>query len=661
MFSKVLIANRGAIACRVIRTLKKLGIASVAVYSEADANSLHVSLADEAVCIGPAPAAESYLKADTILEAARATGAQGIHPGYGFLSENPAFSDACEAAGIAFIGPTRAQMLAFGLKHTARELAEQAGVPLLPGSGLLDDVAHARLEAARIGYPVMLKSTAGGGGIGMRLIGGEAELDEAYASVDRLARANFKEAGIYLEKYVTAARHIEVQVFGDGQGRVLALGERDCSVQRRNQKVIEETPAPGLTAEQRASLAATAVRLMESIAYRSAGTVEFVMDADSGAFYFLEVNTRLQVEHGVTEEVTGTDLVEWMVLLASGDLRCPPPRRSPGVPPSRCASTPKTRPKTSSPRPACSPKCVFPRACGSRPPSPPAPRCRPTTTPWWPRSSCTRKPAKPPPTNSSPPWTPPACTASRPTGPTCARSSTARCSAPGARPPATSTASTTAPVPLTCWKPACRPRCRTGRAVPAIGTWACPPPAPMDDLALRAANRLVGNPEGAAGLECTMTGPTLRFNCDAVIALTGAPTTATLDGEPLAFWQAHAVKAGAVLKIGAVKDAGCRSYLAVAGGIDVPDYLGSKSTFTLGQFGGHAGRCLRLGDVLAISPTTALPAPWHCSRPAIATIGKWRCSTAPMARRTSSPIRTSPASSPPTGRSTTTPAAPAYA
>ena len=273
MFSKVLIANRGAIACRVIRTLKKLGIASVAVYSEADANSLHVSLADEAVCIGPAPAAESYLKADTILEAARATGAQGIHPGYGFLSENPDFSDACEAAGIAFIGPTRAQMLAFGLKHTARELAEQAGVPLLPGSGLLDDVAHARLEAARIGYPVMLKSTAGGGGIGMRLICAEAELDEAYASVDRLARANFKEAGIYLEKYVTAARHIEVQVFGDGRGRVLALGERDCSVQRRNQKVIEETPAPGLTAEQRASLAATAVRLMESIAYRSAGTV----------------------------------------------------------------------------------------------------------------------------------------------------------------------------------------------------------------------------------------------------------------------------------------------------------------------------------------------------------------------------------------------------
>jgi urea carboxylase len=268
MFSKVLIANRGAIACRVIRTLKKLGIASVAVYSEADANSLHVSLADEAVCIGPAPAAESYLKADKILEAARASGAQGIHPGYGFLSENPDFADACEAAGIAFIGPTRAQMRAFGLKHTARELAEQAGVPLLPGTGLLaDDVAHARLEAARIGYPVMLKSTAGGGGIGMRLIwSAEAELDEAYASVDRLAGPTSRKRASTWKSTSTAARHIEVQIFGDGQGRVLALGERDCSVQRRNQKVIEETPAPGLTAEQRASWLEAAVRLGKAVA-----------------------------------------------------------------------------------------------------------------------------------------------------------------------------------------------------------------------------------------------------------------------------------------------------------------------------------------------------------------------------------------------------------
>ena len=320
MFKKVLIANRGAIACRIQRTLKQLGIASVAVYSEADARARHVLEADEAYLLGPAPAAESYLRADRILDIARQCGAEAIHPGYGFLSENPDFADACEAAGIAFIGPTGGQMRAFGLKHTARELAQQNGVPLLPGSGLLADAGHAAAEARRIGYPVMLKSTAGGGGIGMRLIWSEDELKEAYAAVDRLARANFKEAGIYLEKYVEQARHIEVQLFGDGAGKVIALGERDCSVQRRNQKVIEETPAPGLSKAQRQRLLDVAVKLGKAVAYRSAGTVEFVYDASNGEFYFLEVNTRLQVEHGVTEEVTGVDLVAWMVRLAAGEL-----------------------------------------------------------------------------------------------------------------------------------------------------------------------------------------------------------------------------------------------------------------------------------------------------------------------------------------------------
>ena len=320
MFNKVLIANRGAIACRIIRTLKRMGIQSVAVYSEADARSLHVQMADEAVCIGAAPAAESYLRGERILEVARSTGAQAIHPGYGFLSENAAFAEQCAEAGVVFIGPTPDQMRRFGLKHTARELAEQNGVPLLPGSGLLADVGHAHAEASRIGYPVMIKSTAGGGGIGMRLCWSADELNEAFQSVERLARANFKDAGIYLEKYVEHARHIEVQLFGDGKGSVIALGERDCSVQRRNQKVIEETPAPNLTPEVRKHLLETAVRLGEAVQYQSAGTVEFVFDAHNGEFYFLEVNTRLQVEHGVTEEVTGVDLVEWMLLQAAGEL-----------------------------------------------------------------------------------------------------------------------------------------------------------------------------------------------------------------------------------------------------------------------------------------------------------------------------------------------------
>ena len=318
-FDIVLVANRGAIACRIIRTLRALGLRSVAVYSEADADSAHVAQADLAVCIGPAPAAQSYLDAERILAVAKETGAGAIHPGYGFLSENAGFAQACEDAGIAFIGPTPGQMRAFGLKHTARALAEAHGVPLLPGSGLLDDLTGALAEAARIGYPVMLKSTAGGGGIGMRLVRSEAELAPAFEAVARLARANFKDAGLFLEKFVERARHVEVQLFGNGRGDVVALGERDCSAQRRNQKVIEETPAPGLDPATRMQLLETAGRLGRAVGYRSAGTVEFVLDADSGAFYFLEVNTRLQVEHGVTEQVTGIDLVAWMVRLARGD------------------------------------------------------------------------------------------------------------------------------------------------------------------------------------------------------------------------------------------------------------------------------------------------------------------------------------------------------
>ena len=270
----------------------------------------------------PLPAAQSYLNVDRILEVARETGAEAIHPGYGFLSENPDFAESCANAGIAFIGPTPNQMRAFGLKHKARELALAAGVPLAPGSGLIRDLDHAREEAARIGYPVMLKSTAGGGGIGLQLIATEAELAPMYERVERLARNNFKDAGLFLEKYVARGRHIEVQLFGDGEGNVVALGERDCSAQRRNQKVIEETPAPGLSDATRKELWNTAIALGKSVNYASAGTVEFLYDSDTNAFYFLEVNTRLQVEHGVTEEVTGVDLVEWMVRQAAGE--CPP-------------------------------------------------------------------------------------------------------------------------------------------------------------------------------------------------------------------------------------------------------------------------------------------------------------------------------------------------
>ena len=320
MFRKVLIANRGAIACRIIRTLDRMGIASVAVYSEADRHAMHVMRAGEAVAIGPSPAAESYLKADAILDAARKTGAEAIHPGYGFLSENPGFAEACEEAGIVFIGPRPLHMRAFGLKHRARELALQSEVPVAPGSVLLRDIDHAKSEAARIGYPVMIKSTAGGGGIGLQLVTDADDLAPMYERVERLARNNFKNAGIFIEKYVARGRHIEVQIFGDGKGNVVSLGERDCSAQRRNQKVVEETPAPNLPDATRAALWETARRLGETVNYESAGTVEYLYDAETNEFYFLEVNTRLQVEHGVTEEVNGVDLVEWMVRQAAGEM-----------------------------------------------------------------------------------------------------------------------------------------------------------------------------------------------------------------------------------------------------------------------------------------------------------------------------------------------------
>ena len=300
MFRKVLIANRGAIACRIIRTLRRLGVVSVAVYSEADRHALHVAQADEAILIGPAPAAESYVQPVVIIDAARRVSAEAIHPGYGFLSENADFADACAEAGLTFLGPTPSQIRAFGLKHTARDIAQREGVPLLPGSGLLVNESYAAAAAARCGYPVILKSTAGGGGIGMRVCCSPRELAENFTTVSRLSAAHFGQAGVYLERFVERARHIEVQIFGDGIGGAIALGERDCSAQRRHQKVIEETPVPGLSREIRSRLWEIAVRLGKAVRYRSAGTVEFLYDADCAAFYFLEVNTRLQVEHGVT-------------------------------------------------------------------------------------------------------------------------------------------------------------------------------------------------------------------------------------------------------------------------------------------------------------------------------------------------------------------------
>jgi 3-methylcrotonyl-CoA carboxylase alpha subunit len=319
MFRKILIANRGEIACRVIKTARRLGVATVAVFSEADANARHVRMADEAVLVGPAAARESYLVGERILEVAIQTGAEAIHPGYGFLSENDGFAEACERAGIVFIGPPASAIRAMGLKSASKALMEKAGVPLTPGYHGDDQSPDLlKTEADRIGYPVLIKASAGGGGKGMRRVDRAEEFEAALASCKREAKSSFGNDDVLVEKYVLKPRHIEFQVFGDTHGNVVHLFERDCSVQRRHQKVLEEAPAPGMTAERRAAMGKAAVDAAMAVGYVGAGTVEFIANQD-GSFYFMEMNTRLQVEHPVTEMITGLDLVEWQLRVASGE------------------------------------------------------------------------------------------------------------------------------------------------------------------------------------------------------------------------------------------------------------------------------------------------------------------------------------------------------
>ncbi|MFL6635476.1 MAG: acetyl/propionyl/methylcrotonyl-CoA carboxylase subunit alpha [Massilia sp.] len=317
MFTKILIANRGEIACRVAATARRLGVKTVAVYSEADAGAKHVAVCDDAILLGPAAAKDSYLRGDKIIAAAKATGAQAIHPGYGFLSENAEFAEACAAAGLVFIGPPGSSMRAMGSKSAAKQLMEGAGVPLVPGyHGDAQDPELLQSEANRIGYPVLLKASAGGGGKGMRVVERSEDFQAALASCKREAMSSFGDDKVLVEKYLTRPRHIEIQVFADTHGNCVYLHERDCSVQRRHQKVLEEAPAPGMPPERRAAMGEAAVAAARAVGYVGAGTVEFIANQD-GSFYFMEMNTRLQVEHPVTEMITGTDLVEWQLRVAA--------------------------------------------------------------------------------------------------------------------------------------------------------------------------------------------------------------------------------------------------------------------------------------------------------------------------------------------------------
>ena len=602
MLTKVLIANRGEIACRIIRTLDRMGIASVAVYSEADAHAAHVRMAGEAVCVGPPQAAESYLQVEKILSAASKTGVQGIHPGYGFLSENADFAEACEAAGIAFIGPTPKNMRDFGLKHTARELAISSGVPVSPGSSLLDSLADARIEAGRIGFPVMLKSTSGGGGIGMQLARTADELEEKFDSVQRLARSHFKASGLFLEKFIASARHVEVQIFGDGRGVVAVLGERDCSAQRRNQKVLEEAPAPRLPDEVRRGLHEAARRLGQVARYRSAGTCEFMYDAEAGEFYFLEVNTRLQVEHCVTEEVSGLDLVEWMVRLAAGDeLPLVEHEHSPN------GHAIEARIYAEDPNKSFQPSCgllteaQFPSDVrvdgwverGSE------------VTPYY-DPMIAKVIAHAPTRDEAIAKLRTALLSTRLDGiETNLDYVTAILAGEDFRKGGVTTRylSTFAFQPRTIdmVEPGTHSTIQDypGRT----GYWGIgvPPSGPMDHLALRLANRLVGNEEGTAALECTVSGPKLKFHHRAVVCVAGADMQPEIDGRPQPMWEAFEIQPGETLKLRTIKGTGCRAYVALAGGFDVPCYLGSRATFTLGKFGGHGGRILRAGDILKLA------------------------------------------------------------
>ena len=645
-FDTVLIANRGEIACRIIRTARALGLRTVAVHSDADATAPHVRLADQAERIGPANPLQSYLDQDAVLHAAERSGSGAIHPGYGFLSENAGFARRVEDAGLAFVGPTPGQLESFGLKHTARALAAEAGVPMLVGSGLLPGVDEAFHAAQQTGYPLMVKASAGGGGIGMTVCETPAELADAFERVSRLAASNFASGGVFIERLVRPARHVEVQIFGDGQGRVAVLGDRDCSLQRRNQKVVEEAPAPSISRRLRQELAESAERLATAVSYRSAGTVEFILDPVREEISFLEVNTRLQVEHPVTEQVFGVDLVEQMLRLAGQGPR--------GV--QRLFDDP--------PRPRG--HAIEVRVYAEDPNHHGRPSSGTITALHLPSSSGEDESAYgsvPVPARGGvrvdagvelggvvPPDYDPMVAKVIAHGPT-------REQALGLLDGGLLNASIEGiTTNLGLLRAICRlpefaaathhthtldgvrdpePRIDVVRAgllttvqdwPGRIGYWdvGVPPSGAMDDISLRAANRAVGNPEGAPALECTVSGPTLRFSEATLVCVTGAESPVDVDGTAVACWEPVQVPAGGVLSVGTAPGPGQRMYIAIAGGFAVPEYLGSAATFTMGRFGGHSGRALQPGDVLRpgqLASTRPRPLPGS-RRPAI--VSSWQ-------------------------------------
>ncbi|KAK9450510.1 uncharacterized protein V1518DRAFT_414031 [Limtongia smithiae] len=612
-FDTVLVANRGEIAVRIIKTLKKLGVKSVAVFAEPDRFSPHVLNADDAVFLEGQTAAETYLRIDKIIAAAKSTGSQAIIPGYGFLSENAEFAETCEKEGIVFVGPSAESIRLLGLKHSAREIAMKANVPLVPGSGLLDTVEEAVEIAEKIGYPVMLKSTAGGGGIGLQRCENTPDLRKAYDSVRRLGQSYFNDSSVFLERYVENARHVEVQIFGDGNGNAISLGERDCSLQRRNQKIIEETPAPNLPEDTRKKIEAAAESLARSMKYKCAGTVEFIFDAPRNEFYFLEVNTRLQVEHPVTEMVTGLDLVEWMLLVAANT----PPSFDPSLLKLNGASIEarlyaENPVKDFLPSPGQLLNVEFPDFAridtwvskGTEVSASFDPLLAKIIVHGIDRKDALAKLIR-------------ALENTVVSGITTnidyllsiASSELFAAGAVSTRlldswkynakaiellAPGSYTTVQDYPGRIKLWK---------------IGV---PPSGPMDDYAFRLANTIVGNHSKSPAIECTLIGPSIKFHCDTVIAITGGETAPTLDGITVPMWEPIAVKTGQALIVGKIIT-GSRSYIAIRNGLDVPEYLNSRSTFALGNMGGFNGRVLKFGDVIFLGQpeleSSTIPAP----------------------------------------------------
>ncbi|KAK2063151.1 urea carboxylase [Colletotrichum caudatum] len=605
----VLVANRGEIAVRIIKTLHSLGLKAISIHSASDSRSPHVRKADISLPLEGTSVSETYLDGVQIIALAKRAGADAIIPGYGFLAENADFASTVEAEGMIWVGPTADQMRRLGLKHLARDVAVGAGVPVVPGSKhLLKSAGEAAAEAERIQYPVMLKSTAGGGGIGLKRCDDVASLAEAFESVQRLAQANFGDAGVFVEHFIQNARHIEVQVIGDGRGSVTSAGERDCSLQRRNQKVIEESPATFVPPDVRSRMRQAAVDLASAVKYRSVGTIEFIYDVDTSEFYFLEVNTRLQVEHPVTESVTGLDLVECMIRVASGnseDIFVDNPDgfevRGSSIEVRVYAESPL---QNFRPSPGRLLDVSFPKGvrvdtwvvAGMEMTSSYDPLIAKIIATGEDRAAAVAKLAD-------------ALEQIVITGVETNLEYARRIvSSEMFRSGAFTTTSLNsflfdAPV-IEIVDPGTLTAVQDYPGRKGLWHVGVPPSGPFDDYSFRLANRLVGNDSRAAGLECTIHGPSLLFHCDAVVAVTGASAEVKLEDASVQLNTCITVRKGQRISIGTATS-GYRNYIAIRGGIAVPQVFNSRSTFALGKIGGHNGRNLRFGDLVSVGSMAA--------------------------------------------------------